>query len=67
MVRSSMLGLYPLLYRICFTVRYSVSLSVSLSGYVISLLARYVAAACLCSGGWLESLGMMVSVAVGFL
>ena len=30
-------------------------------------LTRYIIAACLCSGGWFESFGMMMSVAVGFL
>ena len=51
MVLSSMFELYLLLIKICFMVLCSVSLSVSLSGYVINRLARYLIAACLCSGG----------------
>jgi hypothetical protein len=43
------------------------SSSVSLSGYVISRLTRYLIAACLCSGRWLESFGLMMWVAVGFI
>jgi hypothetical protein len=35
--------------------------------YVFILLTMYRIAACLCSGGWQDVLGMMVSVAVGFL
>ena len=67
MALFSMFELYLLLIKICFMVLYSVSLFVSLSGYVINRLTRYLIAAFLCSGGRLESLGMMLSVAVGFL
>ena len=67
MVLSSMFKLYLLLLKICFMLLYSVSLSVSLNGHVINRLTRYLIAAFLCSGGRLESLGMMLSVAVGFL
>jgi len=36
-------------------------------GYVERRLTKYLTAASFCSGGWRESFGIMMSVAVGFL
>ena len=58
---------YLLLCNICFIVSYSFLLFVLFIGYVERWLIRYLTAASFCSGGWQESLGMMMSVAVGFL
>ena len=66
MILSSVCGSYLLLSRICVIVWYSFSLFFSFRGYVISQCARYRMAAVCCSGGWFESFGMTVSVAVGF-
>ena len=41
--------------------------SVSFIGYVDMRLDRYLIAASLCFGGWRESIGMIMSVAVSFL
>ena len=65
-ILSSVCGSYLLLCRICLIVWYSFSLLFSFRGYVVSLFARYRMAAVCCSGGWFESFGMIVSVAVGF-
>ena len=69
MVLSSTFILYLLFIKICFMALYSASLSVLSSGYVINRhsVDKNLTTACLCSGGWLESFGMMISVAIGFL
>ena len=36
-------------------------------GYVDNRLVKYLTAANLCSGGWHESFGVIITVAVGFL
>ena len=57
---------YLLLLNICFIVSYCFLLFVSFIGYVERWLIKYLIAASFCSGGWQESLGMMMSIAVGF-
>jgi hypothetical protein len=52
---------------ICFIVPFSFLFLVSFIGYVDRRLVRYLIAASLCFGGWQESLGMIMSVAVSFL
>ena len=56
-----------LFFRICFYVLNSFILFILFSLYVFILLVKYLIAASLYSRGWHESLGMIVSVAVGFL
>ena len=58
---------YLLLCSICFIVSYSFLLFVLFIGYVKRWFIRYLIAASLCTSRWQESLGMMMSVAVGFL
>ena len=58
---------YLLLTRICSTISFSFSLSSEVSWYVSSLLRKYLIAAVSCSLGCHESLGIMMSVVVGFL
>ena len=60
-----MFGLNLLLCMICLVLLYSLSLSLSSSGYVGNLVVKYLMVAVICSGGWFESLGMMISLAVG--
>ena len=55
-----------LLYMICFMVLYSCSLLDLFNWQLFTLLSIHRIAACLCSGGWHESLGIMISVVVGF-
>ena len=53
--------------KICFVVSFSFLFSVSFIEYVDGWLVGYLIAASLCSGGWRESLRMIMSVAVSFL
>ena len=52
---------------ICFIVSFSFLFSVSFIGYVDRRVVRYLIADSLCSGGWRELLGMIMSVAVSFI
>ena len=49
-------GLYLLLYKICCMVLYSCPLLYSFNWQEFILLSIYYMAACLCSGGWQESI-----------
>jgi ABC-type multidrug transport system permease subunit len=58
--------LYLLVCRICLMILFSSCFSSVVVIYVSFLLCNYLIAVNLCSAGWHESAGMIVSVVVGF-
>jgi hypothetical protein len=64
---SQMDGSYLLLFKICCTVFSCFCQLLGVKLYILSLLWKYLIATALCSPGWHESFGIIVSVVVGFL